>query len=215
MFDEEVREFLTANPEGSVIEIGAGLNTRYERLDNGRASWLESDLPDSMALRKRFFTETDRRRMISADVLDTDWHEVAAQLPPPYCFVSEAVIIYLDDNDAKRALASMARRFPGATLVMDTTSGAMVDDQHNHDAMKTMSSDSWFRWRCDDPSELSEIGLDLVRSYTFLDASPEIRNAMPLFHRFVFRWMPWVLRRKLEGYRINRFTLANQRQLGQ
>lgn len=55
LFDEEVRLFLEAHPGGTVVEIGAGLNTRYERLDNGQAQWIEIDLPDSMALRSGFW----------------------------------------------------------------------------------------------------------------------------------------------------------------
>ncbi len=43
-------------PEGTVLEIGAGLKTRDERLDNGQASWV--DLTDSIALRRRSFTDT-------------------------------------------------------------------------------------------------------------------------------------------------------------
>ena len=47
MFDEEVAAFLEQHPDGTVVEIGVGLNTRHERLDNGRAHWIEFDLPDS------------------------------------------------------------------------------------------------------------------------------------------------------------------------
>jgi O-methyltransferase involved in polyketide biosynthesis len=36
MFDVWAEDFLRCHPEGIVVEIGAGLNTRFERLDNGR-----------------------------------------------------------------------------------------------------------------------------------------------------------------------------------
>jgi hypothetical protein len=39
MFDVWVREFLRRHPKGTVVEIGAGLNTRFERLDNGTVHW--------------------------------------------------------------------------------------------------------------------------------------------------------------------------------
>jgi O-methyltransferase involved in polyketide biosynthesis len=35
MFDEWIKDLLSRHPEGTVVEIGAGLNTRFERLDNG------------------------------------------------------------------------------------------------------------------------------------------------------------------------------------
>ena len=190
-----------------MIEIGVGLNTRHERLDNGRANWIELDLPDSMVLRRKFFADTERRHMMSANVLDTGWYKDIAAYPPPYCFVAEAVIIYLDNSEAERAMSTLAKHFPGAWLVTDTTSSAMVYGQDKHDAMKTMPKASWFRWRCDEPAALSSWGLHLRHSHTFLDVSSEIRDAMPLSYRLIFRLFPWMIRRKLRGYRINRFEL--------
>ncbi|MEL6716449.1 MAG: class I SAM-dependent methyltransferase, partial [Planctomycetota bacterium] len=73
IYDAQVQRFLDAHPEGTVVEIGAGLNTRFERLDNGRAHWVELDLPDTMALRRQFFQDHERRTMVAASVLDTDW----------------------------------------------------------------------------------------------------------------------------------------------
>lgn len=208
IFDDEVSAFLDAHPDGTVIEIGAGLNTRYERLGNGRARWLEIDLADSMALRRQFFDEDAHRIMLAGSVLDQDWLERVAALPGPYCFVSEAVLIYLDAEQVERALRQIGARFPGSWAIFDTMCSAMVDNQHTHDAMKTMPRDSWFRWKCDDPASLRAWGLRLERSRTFLDSPAAVVQRMPWRYRFVFTWAPWLMRRKVEGYRINRFTFA-------
>lgn len=209
MFDEEVRAFLDAHPAGTVVEIGAGLNTRYERLDNGQARWLELDLPDSMQLRRQFFQDEARRTMIAASALDPEWHDQVAALPGPYLFVSEAVLIYVDEPEVEAMLRSLARRFPGSGFVTDTTHSKMVDEQHKYDAMKTLSKDAWFRWRCDDPRALEPWGLTLERSRSFLDAPDDIRARMPLPYRLLFGFAPWLLRRKVDGYRINRFRLGD------
>jgi O-methyltransferase involved in polyketide biosynthesis len=208
MYDDEVKRFLKKHPEGTVVEIGVGLNTRYERLDNGRATWIDLDLPDSLELRRRFFEDTERRRMLSASVLESDWYAEVAACPEPYCFVSEAVIIYLENADAERALRGLAERFPGSLLIMDTTATAMVHSQDKHDAMKHMPKDSWFRWCCDDPAALTHWGLRLQRSLTYMDASREIRAVMPFMWRFMMLLFPWMIRNKVKDYRINRFELC-------
>ena len=59
-FDLWVRQFLAEHPDGTVVELGTGLNTRFERVDNGTVHWVDLDLPDTIALRRRFFTDTDR-----------------------------------------------------------------------------------------------------------------------------------------------------------
>lgn len=208
MFDEEVLAFLEQHPEGTIVEIGAGLNTRFERLDNGKARWFELDMPDSMALRRQFFQDTERRTMIASSVLETEWMDtVRAATNGHVCFVSEAVIIYLEDSDIKRMFRTLADNFKGAWVVMDTTSAKMVESQSRHDIMKTMSQDSWFRWKVEDPASLSSCGLQLVHSKSFMEASPELRACMPIYYRVIMTVAPFILRRLVQGYLINRFTL--------
>src|SRR5215475_7759922 len=57
IFDWWVSQFLAGNPGGTVVELGAGLNTRFERTDNGSVHWIDLDLPDTIALRRRFFAD--------------------------------------------------------------------------------------------------------------------------------------------------------------
>lgn len=208
-YDGEVSAFLEAHPGGTVVEIGAGLNTRFERLDNGRAHFIELDLPDSMALRRQFFQDAPRRKMIAASVLDEDWHAAVKASPGPYCFVSEAVIIYLDNDAVEGLLARLAQTFPGAWLITDTTAKEMVNNQHRHTAMNKLPKASWFRWRCDDPKDLEALGMRLERSYTMAEHPKEWLPMMPGKFRFVARYLPWLMHLLNRPYRINRFIFED------
>jgi O-methyltransferase involved in polyketide biosynthesis len=42
--DYWVRAFLAEHPAGTVAELGTGLNTRFERVDNGQVHWFDLDL---------------------------------------------------------------------------------------------------------------------------------------------------------------------------
>ncbi|MEO1296029.1 MAG: class I SAM-dependent methyltransferase [Cyanobacteria bacterium J06636_16] len=208
MYDQDVQAFLNQHPTGTIVEIGCGLNTRFERLDNGQAHWFDLDLPDSLALRRQFFQDEPRRTMLEASVLDTDWMEPVAATGGPWCFISEAVIIYLEAAQARQAITQIADRFPGAWLLIDTTSQKMIDGQSTHDAMRHMSQASWFRWACDDPHEIeSWANLRLVQSRTFFDAGEELMKQMPWSTRFFVQWTPWLIRSKVQGYRLNRFVV--------
>jgi O-methyltransferase involved in polyketide biosynthesis len=70
MFDRYVERFLTDHPTSTIVELGCGLNTRFERVDNGRLRWFDLDLPDVIALRRRFFEDEPRRTMLACSVLD-------------------------------------------------------------------------------------------------------------------------------------------------
>jgi O-methyltransferase involved in polyketide biosynthesis len=59
IIDFWVREFLAAHPAATVVELGTGLNARFERVDNGQMHWFDLDLPDTIELRRNFFADTD------------------------------------------------------------------------------------------------------------------------------------------------------------
>ena len=207
MFDQEVREFLSRHPAGTVIELGCGLNTRYERLDNGQASWIELDLPDVIELRRRYFSDTDRRRMLVANMTGTRWLDLVEEAGGPWCFVAEASIIYLTPEQVRRLMRRLARRFPGAWMACDTVSSFLVQTQDQHDAMRHLGPDSWFLWGCDDPGALGDWGLRLERSRSFDQCGAEILSHLPWDWSVMLGFLPWLIPHR-DDYRINRFTLA-------
>lgn len=208
MYDFEIKNFLEEHPGGTVVEIGVGLNSRYERLDNGTARWFELDLPDGAALRRKFFNETERRTIIGASVYESGWHDRIAETKGPWLFVSEAAMIYLDAVDAERTIRSLSKRFSGGLLLIDTTSASMVRSQGRHDIMRTLPPESWFRWECDDPQSIEPWGVELLSSKTFLDAHPDLVAKFPTMFRFLMRMAPWLIRRKLDDYRINLYRFS-------
>ncbi|MEM9464070.1 MAG: class I SAM-dependent methyltransferase [Actinomycetota bacterium] len=205
MFDTMVSHFLADHPSGTVVELGCGLNTRADRLDNGQATWFDLDLPDVIELRRSFFANEPRRTMLAASVLETDWMDTVAVTGGPWMFVSEAVLIYLDAAQVRQAMTQIAGRFAPMWLAFDTCGQKMVDGQARHDAMKHMSQDSWFVWACDDPREIEEwdTGLELLESKSFLDADQAIIDQMPRPYRLVARFAPFVMRRVTSQYRLN------------
>lgn len=71
VFDELVSDFITKHPEAVIVNIACGLDTRYYRLDNGKITWYNLDLPETIKVRKQYFEENDRVSMIGMSVLDS------------------------------------------------------------------------------------------------------------------------------------------------
>lgn len=207
MLDNYVKEFLALHPQGTVVEIGCGLNTRFDRVDNGQVRWFDLDLPDSMALRQQFFTNNDRQTMIPASVLDTDWITQVQETGGPYCFVCEAVLIYLENADAERAIKQIVTAFPEAWLLTDTISGKLIKKQANSDVMKHLTKESWFRWQVDNPKELERLGMQLKTSRSYADADPELLKYIPKWMSFTTRVAPWLARFITKGYYLNRYLI--------
>ena len=47
-------------PKATIINIGCGLDNRFERVDNGQIDFFDLDLPDIIEIKKQLFNETTR-----------------------------------------------------------------------------------------------------------------------------------------------------------
>lgn len=175
--DSWVRAFLAEHPAGTVVEIGTGLNTRFERVDNGSVHWIDLDLPDTIALRRRFFTDSERRRTVAASVLEEAWPREVEEYPGPFFFVAEGVLVYLPQDQAAQALTRIAERFPGAHLALDTYPRRLLVKQHQQAERKGMAA-RW-AWSCEDPRSLERLGLRLVEAASVTRPPHAVRARLP------------------------------------
>jgi O-methyltransferase involved in polyketide biosynthesis len=180
IFDGWVSDFLTAHPGGTVVELGTGLNTRFERVGHGQAHWIDLDLPDTIELRRRFFTDSGHRRMVAASVLDQDWMPAVQESPEPYFFAADGVLAYLDQ--APQVIARIAQKFPGALMAFDTYSQRTLEQQHKLAARKNM--DARWEWSCDDPRTLESLGLEVVQEAAVTRPPPGLRARLPRRYRY-------------------------------
>jgi O-methyltransferase involved in polyketide biosynthesis len=182
ILDWWIAQFLAEHPGGTVVELGTGLNTRFERTDNGSVHWIDLDLPDTIELRRRFFADSGRRRMLAASLTDEGWLPEVEQLPGPYFFVSDGVLVYLDEDAVTSALARIAAKFPGSRLAFDTYPRATFKFEHKMAAKRGLAL---WQWPCDDPRTLERLGLRLLESATVTRPPAGVRAALPARFRYL------------------------------
>ena len=47
MLDRQLKEIIKRNPDTVVVNVGAGFDDRFSRMDNGKILWFDLDLPES------------------------------------------------------------------------------------------------------------------------------------------------------------------------
>lgn len=55
VMDRQVKKFISEDPNCNIISVGCGLDTRFERVDNGKIKWYNLDFPDVISARDFFF----------------------------------------------------------------------------------------------------------------------------------------------------------------
>jgi O-methyltransferase involved in polyketide biosynthesis len=208
ILDGWVRRFMTRHPAATVVELGTGLNTRFDRLDNGTVRWFDLDLADTIALRRRFFVDRPRCTMLVGSVLDTDWFDTVAAAPGPYLFVCEAVFVYLAAEQVRAVLSQLADRFAGSMIAFDTAGAVMLRNQHRNGSMHAV--DARMQWVCEDPREVEQCGLTLLQTCTFATPQPEVANSWPARYRYGMSMLARLLPAVVNGYKLNLFMLDTQ-----
>ncbi len=120
-FDRYARDFLARHPDAVVVHIGCGLDTRFERVDDGRVEWYDLDVPEVIDLRRKLIGgESGRHHLLGCSVFEEAWMEsVKVHAPRPILFLAETVFLYFVEAQVKSLVLALCGRFPGAELVFD------------------------------------------------------------------------------------------------
>ena len=182
-FDHFARDFLGQNPGGLVVDLGCGLDTRFDRLDDGQMTWLGVDLPEVIELRRTVLPDGERCKTIAQSMLEISWLDKVARINKPVIFLAEGVFPYFSTADVKTLLMAMAERFPTGELVFDAAS-LFISRHHNRTSAVLKRSGTRIRWDAKNPQELETWGLRLLDHWYYFD-NPEPRLR-------AFRWMRFI-----------------------
>ena len=169
-FDAFAREFLSRNPGGTVVDIGCGLDTRFDRLNDGRMNWVGVDLPQVIELRRGLLPDLPRCQTLAMSMFDPSWFEGVAQLKQPAIFLAEGVFVYFSTGELKPLVQAMGARFPKGELVFDGLAPLMAR-LHNSTSSVLKQSGTRIRWEVKDLAELKGWGLQLIERWGYFGKS--------------------------------------------
>lgn len=118
VFDDWTRKQMDRYPDGAVLHIGCGLDSRIQRTGGEGQEWYDIDFPEVIAVRRKFFRETDSCRMIGADVRDRDWLSGVPRRDTAIV-VMEGVSMYLRPEELRALLRALAEHFRQVRLLAD------------------------------------------------------------------------------------------------
>ncbi|MCP4545260.1 MAG: class I SAM-dependent methyltransferase [bacterium] len=123
-FDNIVKEFLANNSRAVVVNFGAGLETTFQRVDEGTVLWINIDLPDVAALRQKLIPDSERETTIAKSILDLTWTDDISRLTQgrPTMFMAAGVLCYFDAREIEILFRKLAATYPSSHVVFDSMS---------------------------------------------------------------------------------------------
>ena len=166
MLDRQLKGIIQNAPDTVIVNVGAGFDDRFSRMDNGKILWFDLDLPDAIAARKKAFSERER------SALEDDWCEkvqealVGRKSKP--VFIAEGLFMYLTLDQIKTFLEVLKNNFPnGGILIAEQNCKAMQKNEKHHDTVK--NTNAHFMSGTDSGQEIADLteGFRLVEEHSF------------------------------------------------
>lgn len=166
LFDDTMKHYISQYPNAVCVSVGCGLDNRFERVDNGRIRWYDLDLPNVINVRKKFFKDRERVKLIAKSALDKSWTEDVENNSMTIILI-EGLLMYFDEQQAKTLFNIIKERFKNAVIIAELMPMATVGSSKYHDTVKNTSA--VFKWGVKSGKEVEGLcdGLQLITEKSF------------------------------------------------
>jgi O-methyltransferase involved in polyketide biosynthesis len=113
-------------PDATIINVGAGLDTTFQRVDNGKIFWYDLDLPDTITLRKELIPETERNHYISKSVFDKSWFAEVKNIRSKVFIIASGVLCYFEKNSIRDLFLELIDEFPEGEMIFELMSKILI-----------------------------------------------------------------------------------------
>lgn len=152
VLDRLAEKYLAKLKNAVVVNIACGLDTRCYRM-KGFSHWYNLDLPETIEVRSRILTPTEKITQIPMSAMD-DWGNGIAEKGVPALVIIEGLTMYLSESDVKQIFAVIEKRFERAVVLVETMN-PMVAKRIKEKSIE--GSKAKFTWGVKNGEELDKI----------------------------------------------------------
>ena len=152
VLDRLAKKYLAKFKNAVVVNIACGLDTRCYRM-KGFSHWYNLDLPETIEVRRKILTPTEKITQIPMSAMD-DWGGEIAEKDVPALVIIEGLTMYLSESDVKQIFAVIEKRFEHAVVLVETMS-PMVAKRIKEKSIE--GSKAKFTWGVKNGEELDKI----------------------------------------------------------
>lgn len=190
VLDEMVGDYINTHPECTIVNIASGMDTRFNRLDNGMITWYNVDLENSANYRLKYIKDTDRVTTLAYSAMDPSWAS-EIKIRKDVLFIVEGLTMYLNQNDVEDIINIIEANFDKCTIFMEIMPPVSVENTKEESIEDT---DAKFTWGVEKGHELTKFNHNLrwIKDVNLFDGV----NVYKPHYRIV-TWLP-ILRKRMD-----------------
>lgn len=151
--DRMVKEFISRRGKCNIVNIGAGLDTIFWRINDENATFYEVDLPDVIDSRRTVLGEHEGEVLIGCDMFDPEWMKrIDAGLPT--LIIAPGVLMYFKEEKVIGFIEGIKGAFPDSELIFDAINKTGVKYAESY-VKKTGNTDAMMYFYVDSSEEFA------------------------------------------------------------
>ena len=178
--DDETLRFVEQNGPCQVIQLGAGLDDRFRRInmpENVRF-WYDLDLNEVMEMRRDTIPQVERNVYLNMNMFETRWLNMMKANDLPVLVIIEGVMEYLEEGLIRSLFQNIHNYLGGATVLFDSLPAFAVGKAKYHDSVKKYSKDVEYTWGLKEGSDIEKMA-----PYIHLDECVRMSD-LPMAYKF-------------------------------
>ncbi len=190
VMDRQAQTFLDQYPDAVVVQLGAGLDTRYHRLSCPDIThWYDLDLPEAIDIRRQLCPTHPNNTLLSMSMLEEAWIDTVLAHNKPVLIICEGVLMYCDETEVRAFFDMLCQRFERTTVLFDMLAYMAKGRSKHHDAVKRTKQKAEFKWSLLNSKDMEQWNdrLHITEEHYMSDCNSK---RFPLLLRLLYK-TPW------------------------
>lgn len=181
IIDELCNKYILEHPNATIIHLGCGLDSRCLRVSQNYKSWYDVDYEEVISIRKNFYNEDNRHKMIGSSVIDFKWLDQIED-NDNIMVVAEGLTMYLSEEEIRNLISRINERFGDVHLLFDAYTKKGVRSSKIKNPVNQMNAE--IKYGIDNPEEFLSLNEKLEYVDTHLIKKDD--NNLHGLTRFIF-----------------------------
>lgn len=181
IIDELCNNYIASHKKTTIIHLGCGLDSRCLRVNQNFYNWYDIDYESVMKIRKEFYKEDEKYKMIGSSVLDYNWLEQINKTDN-ILIVAEGLTMYLREEEIKVLINQIENELGDVQLIFDAYSKKGVKASKVKNPVNQMKAE--IKYGIDTPEDFLKLNADLeyVNNYIIKKENNNLRGLI----KFIF-----------------------------